>query len=267
MWNERLPPRGPQCATTHFPVTGVEWRQCLDCRFGLSRHAIVTDLPRLPMDSSRFDALYHALTAAGSRRLTLGMLLGEALGLRGLPGVQAKRKSGRCQPRCPECEKCNKGSCQRKNGKKVCKKGKCKAKPAGTPCSAFPDGACQNGTCVNLQADEANCGSVGMECGPTQVCQAGTCFPRSTCPATLTVFCPAIFGTPCGSSCSCNQSSEGNIVCVDLAVSFCAPPSGTATPCTTSAICPPGSACVDTSGCCGAPGIRTCVPRCPAPVA
>lgn len=216
------------------------------------------------MENTRFDAMAKTLGSLTTRRLTLGALLGGALGRLGLADANA-RKSGKCKPRCAECEKCDKGSCRRKNGKKRCHKGKCKPKPAGTPCTTFAGGACQNGTCLNLQADEANCGSLGTACEPTQVCQAGSCFPKSTCPATLTVFCPTAFGTSCGSSCWCNQSSEGNIVCVNLAGSFCAPPGGTATPCTTSATCPPGSACVDTSGCCGVPGTRTCVPQCPTP--
>jgi hypothetical protein len=240
----------------HYPIAGVEWRQRINCCFGLFRHHIFIDIPEAP--HGQF-ALRCSVSRSDRRWLS-------PPDVRRPPG-RAKRKSGRCQPKCAECYTCKKGQCHNKNGRKRCAKGKCKPKSDGAPCRSFAGGLCINRTCVNPQTDEANCGALGTAFGPTQVCQAGSCFPRSTCPATLTVFCPAIFGTPCGSSCWCNQSSEGNIVCVDLAGSFCAPPDGTATPCTTSATCPPGSACVDTSGCCGVPGIRTCVPQCPAPAA
>jgi hypothetical protein len=216
------------------------------------------------MDGIRFDTLSRALTAAGSRRLTLGMLLGGALGLLGLPGARAKRKSGRCQPKCDECYSCKKGQCRNKNGKKRCAKGKCKPKSVGAPCRTFPGGACQNGTCVNLQADETNCGSLGTACGPTQVCQAGTCFPKSTCPASPTAVCPIVFATFCGPApCVCSHSTEGNVVCVSLPQ--CPPPIGSGTPCTTSATCPPGSACIDITACCGGAEARVCVPQCANP--
>ena|SRR5215218_7987437 len=183
------------------------------------------------MEDTHFDAMVKALGSLTTRRLTLGALMGGELGRLGLADVGAK-KSGKCKPKCDECEKCHKGSCKTKNGKKRCHRGKCKS-----------------------------------TCGSTQVCQSGSCFPRGTCPATATTFCPIGSGTACGSpACFCGQSTEGNIVCVSLAGSICPPsvPAGTATPCASSATCPSGSACINTSGCCG-PGIRVCLPQCPTP--
>jgi hypothetical protein len=217
------------------------------------------------VEDNRFDPIIKALDPLTTRRLTLGVLIGGALGRLGLADSEARGSSGKCKPKCNECEKCDKGSCKRKNGERHCHKGKCKPKAAGTPCAAFPGGACQNGTCVNLKADETNCGSLGKACRPTQVCEAGSCFPRSTCPANPTAYCRILFATPCGLGCSCGQSTEGNVVCVSYAGAFCPPPDGTATPCTTSATCPPGSACMDTSVCGCAADSKVCVAQCPAP--
>ena len=184
------------------------------------------------MEDTRFDAIVKAVGSLTTRRLTIGALLGGALGRLGLTGTEAKMSSGKCKPKCGACERCQKGNCKRKNGKKRCHKGKCKS-----------------------------------TCGSTQVCQSGSCFPRSTCPATATTFCPIGSGTACGSpACFCGQSTEGNIVCVTLAGSTCPPsvPAGTARPCASSATCPSGSACINTSGCCGV-DVRVCVPQCPTP--
>jgi hypothetical protein len=218
------------------------------------------------MDSDRFDALTRSLSAGGSRRHALGAALGGMAGAFGLAEVRAA-KSGKCKPKCGECERCKKGDCDTKNGKKRCKKGKCKLKPTGAPCTAFPGGACQNGTCINLKADEANCGSLGTVCTASQVCQAGSCFPQSTCAATVTNYC-APLAPSCGSgltSCFCARSAEGNVLCLHDEDELCM----TAPLCQTSAECPPGEACVDVQGCCASdpPGSKRCLARCPAPAA
>jgi hypothetical protein len=225
------------------------------------------------MDADRFDTLARSLTTPGSRRRALASAVGGALGVLGLRQPDPSARRGKCKPTCDECQKCKKGDCEKKNGKKKCKTGKCKPKAAGTPCTAFAGGQCQNGTCINVQADEANCGSLGTACDPTQVCQAGSCFPSSTCPETIASACSLDEnGTPCGSSginCFCSRSTEGNLLCF-ANDPFCSAP----TPCTTSADCPAGEACVDVSGCCvpatGTPlpaGTKTCVARCTAPTA
>jgi hypothetical protein len=233
-------------------------------RSPMQRHSFA--LKEQIMDADRFDAIAKFLIAATSRRRTLGGLLGGTLGLLSLTEREdAWAKSGKCKPKCDECEKCKKGDCDRKNGKKKCKKGKCQPKPAGTPCTAFPGGACQDGTCVNLQADEANCGSLGTVCSANQVCQAGSCFPRSTCPANTTVRCISLNVTECGAvadTCNCSLSAEGNVVCVAVPAE-CA----SLTPCTSSVSCPAGQACVEVGSCCSGVPAQACLAPCPAPMA
>jgi hypothetical protein len=213
------------------------------------------------MDAQRFDAVTRSLPAAGSRRRALVVLLGgvfaSALGASSLKETAAKKK-------CPPCKK-------RKNGK--CKK----KKPDGTACPVPSGGACQRGVCVcpggetscggvcrDLQTDNANCGICGTVCPTNQVCQTGSCFPGSTCPANTTSLCVPPTLTSCGASCNCARSAEGNVLCIGTR-SFCFEPL-----CTTSADCLTGEACVDVSGCCTAvfpPGSKTCAPRCAAPTA
>ena len=230
------------------------------------------------MDGARFDTLARSLTAAGSRRRALATALSSALGILGLARSDEAAAGGKCKPACTECESCKKGKCHKTKHGKVCKKGKCQAKTAGTACTAPAGGTCQSGTCtcpgaltscggtcVNIQTDRAHCGGCGTTCTPTQVCQ-GSCFPRSTCPETITSVCsldPS--GTSCGSNCYCGRSTEGNLLCF-ANETFCT----TLRACLTSANCPAGQACVDVSGCCGTPlpaGAKTCVARCAAPTA
>jgi len=250
------------------------------------------------VEDIRFDAMVKALgSQQGSRRLTLGALLGGAISCLGLAGTEAKRSSGSCKPTCGECEACKKGDCKKAKHGKKCKKGRCKAKAEGTPCTSSTGGSgtCQNrvcvtiapvaivcadgttncgGACVNTTTDIANCGTCGIACTGTQVCQASTCFTRSTCPPTIRSLCEFVVGTPCSAvssldSCFCARSTEGNVVCVleDLDPEFCTiPPS-----CTGSADCLAGEACVNVSGCCSPsplpPRTGKCLAPCPAPAA
>jgi hypothetical protein len=238
----------------HIGCDSKRWRLDAVLASGLHGRSQATQ-EAYAMDDPRFDTLSRAVSATPSRRATLALLAGLGLGALDLVPVEA-RKSGKCKPKCSECEKCKKG----KKGKK----GKCQPKAAGAPCTAFPGGACQNGTCVNLKADEANCGSVGTVCTANEVCQTGSCFPVSTCPATQTSVCaPA---TPCGATeCFCGRSREGNVVCVTQQGIDC----GSLPTCTLGGPpCPTGSACVDASGCCTPavpPGTMICMARCPDP--
>ena len=73
-------------------------------------------------------------------------VLGGALGARRVADAETEAaKSGTCKQVHRVREMC-KGTCRKKHGKKRCHKGKCKS-----------------------------------TCGRTQVCQTGSCFPRSTC--------------------------------------------------------------------------------------
>ena len=162
------------------------------------------------MDPTRFDTLSRSLvqrTAAPTRRSVLATLAA-SLGALGSPLIpaQAKRK------------------------KKKCKGGKLK-------CS---------GGCIDPQTDFANCGTCGNVCGGGQTCDGGTCVDGGggggggacdppcgfntvcadgTCVAAADI-CSGPTGicdadpTPCGTSatgetCGCEQTVEGNNVCVD----------------------------------------------------
>ncbi len=200
------------------------------------------------MDQHRFDALARTVGEWTTRRGALALLAGLGLGSFGTLEVEA-RKNGRCKPSCPECSKCKKGKCKKKkNGKKKCKKGKCQLQTDGTACTG--GGSCCNGTC----------------CSANQVCQTGSCFPKSTCPATQTGLCPGGVPTVCGAdpggTCACSVSAEGNVVCITV-------PTGatcmTLTPCTSSATCPTGQACAEVGSCCAGTPARACFAPCPAP--
>ena len=191
------------------------------------------------MDGFHFDALARSLTIAGSRRLALAALLGGAFGRLGLTEIEAKRTSGKCKPKCADCFKCDKGKCEKKNGKKVCKKGKCKPKAAGSPCTTFSGGVCQN----------------------------ETCFARSLCPSTITTLCqPSAPAVACGGTnqvpCVCSRSTEGQVVCVQLPPGLNCPD---VTPCSSSAICGEGHACVETGSCCTEGPANACFRACPNP--
>lgn len=87
------------------------------------------------MDAKRFDLLVRILAAAPSRRELLGLALGGAAALLGLPGVEGKKKKGK-KKKCGACGPC-----------RSCANGACKPKPNGTACG----GACvecRNGACV-----------------------------------------------------------------------------------------------------------------------
>jgi hypothetical protein len=87
------------------------------------------------MDAIQFDALTKAWIAEASRRRTLAGTLAAALGALGLAHAKeaAAAKSGKCKKKCGECESCKKGACKKKDGKKRCKKGKCKPVETLTP--------------------------------------------------------------------------------------------------------------------------------------
>lgn len=136
------------------------------------------------LEENRFDDMAKALGPLTTRRLTLGALLGGALSALGLGEADAAR-SGKCKRNPGECETCQKGKCQNKNGKKTCRAGKIKPKANGTACSV---GTCQDGGCA-CPSGRALCGGVcqdpcplGQQRDPSScVC----CKPSGTSPCTI----------------------------------------------------------------------------------
>jgi hypothetical protein len=169
------------------------------------------------MDTHQFDRFTRSLSIAGSRRGMLGTALSGVLVGLGLadPDEVAAARSAKCRRKPGECERCDRGKCEKKDGKKRCKAGKIKPKPFGTPCSL---GTCQNGACIaaaptsavpptspppptppappvppapltcpqgltncngvcrNLDVETANCGACGRVCpGANQACCSGVC--------------------------------------------------------------------------------------------
>ena len=157
------------------------------------------------MDADRFDTLTRSLTVAGSRRRALGPRSAARSWRSELadPDDAVAARSARCRRKPGECERCDRGKCEKKDGKKRCKAGKIKSKPFGTPCSL---GTCQNGACIaaatttiapptppapltcpqgltncngvcrNLDVETANCGACGRVCpGTNQACCSGVC--------------------------------------------------------------------------------------------
>ena len=86
-----------------------------------------------------------------------------------------------------------KGKCERKNGKKTCKKGKLKPKANGTLCSL---GACTNGACLASGTP----GTTTTTTTPTPV-PGFTCTSETECPERF----QACFGNACG---PCNASGD-----------------------------------------------------------
>jgi len=138
---------------------------------------------------------------------------------------------GGCNPACRPDQVCNSSN-------------QCVCAPTRTECGNPPQ-------CVNLQTDNANCGTCGNTCTSTQTCQGGQCV-NNACPAGQTE-CPAGSGHcvdtqtdeancgACGNACAAGQTCEGG-VCTGGGTC-----SGTEDPCSSKADCCPGLQCVDKS--------------------
>ena len=89
------------------------------------------------MDANRFDSIARLLVARKSRRRALGSVLAAALAISTWrPDHAFARKSGRCNPACPECQNCLLGRCKKRKGTKKCKRGKCQPAADGVPCGS-----------------------------------------------------------------------------------------------------------------------------------
>jgi hypothetical protein len=192
------------------------------------------------MDADRFDALSRSLAAVGTRRRALVTALVSALSALGLadPDEVSAAKSPKCKRKPGECERCDRGTCTRKNGEKRCKAGKIKPKAFGTPCSV---GSCQNGACIAAAA-----AAPALPCGG---CPSGQrCLANGSC----AIICG--LGEPdCPSSCNAcsGETTEGQHHCIHNVVD-----------------CGPLETCIDTSECprgthCqGCSMGQSCVPLC-----
>jgi hypothetical protein len=149
------------------------------------------------MDGAQFDTLIKRL--ATTRLTRLAALRGLAVGaVASLTGVDFSAdeaeaaNSGKCRQKPGECERCDRGACHRKDGKKRCKRGKIKPTADGTLCSV---GACQSGSCVPVCTPNTQigctprvCNATGSacidctrdaQCGLGFECEVGRCVPAS----------------------------------------------------------------------------------------
>ena len=149
------------------------------------------------MDGARFDALAKTLVAATNRRRTLGGLVAGTLALLGLadPEEAWSAKSGKCKPKCDNCERCKKGKCRTNNqGKKVCKKGKCKPKKGLVNCAS-----------TGQVRNEVTCGCCTVP--------GGSCDPQGENVDCCSGFCgfPGVCaGLPSGRSCSFDAQCQSD---------------------------------------------------------
>jgi hypothetical protein len=127
------------------------------------------------VDTRRFDALARALFFVGPRRRAIAVVLSGGLGLLGLaqPDDAAAARSGRCKPKCAPCEKCQRGDCKRKDGKRRCSRGKCKPRKDLIDC---PAGTVRNlATCGCCQVAGKTCPFDGVNNCCSGLCPGGTC--------------------------------------------------------------------------------------------
>jgi hypothetical protein len=158
------------------------------------------------MDPKRFDTLTRTLSAGTApvptRRTVLATLAAAlvAVGSGHVPAVAKKKKCKggklKCNKVCidPQTDFANCGTCGN-----VCGQGQ----------------TCDGGTCVGGGGG----GDCDPPCGSNTVCEGGNCFPADDICAGPTGICDAD-PTPCGTSatgetCGCEQTVEGNNVCVD----------------------------------------------------
>jgi hypothetical protein len=187
------------------------------------------------MDADRFDTLSRTLSATPSRRAAFRLLGALSLGLVArIRPEPAEAKSGKCKPKCGECERCKRGDCDKKNGKTRCQKGKCKPKANGLTCDG--GGTCQKGRCVV------------PFCAGRNSCQDGNAITTCQAGGGALCFCTAIADTG-APFCALNDSGTGEDCLV--------------TP------CPAGQTCVDFAGggCTDNPmGGTACALPCPNPL-
>jgi hypothetical protein len=138
------------------------------------------------MEDTGFDNVARALGSRTTRRLTLGALLGGALGRLGISQVEAKKskkskkgkKTEKTKPWC-HCPDGNPTNCVTLElTKKARQRHQEHPFDSPGPCEPFTCPAGQtscDGVCQNLQTDESNCGACGTSCEAVQGCCNGVC--------------------------------------------------------------------------------------------
>ena len=158
------------------------------------------------MEDTGFDAVARALGSRTTRRLTLGALLGAAIGRLGIGQAEAKKgkkgkKTETTKPWC-HCPDSNPANCVTLELTKKARQRHQSKHPFDSPgpCQPFTCPAGQtncNGVCHDLQTDESNCGACGASCGGVQGCCSGVCKNLNTDEAN----CGA-----CGNTCAAGQT-------------------------------------------------------------
>jgi hypothetical protein len=162
------------------------------------------------MDAERIDVLARSVAIGmNRRRLIAGLVAGLVQPLLGDPRWAAAGGCGKVGKRCDnngDCcahAECRGGECKCRSGWKDCGNGTCVNRDTdedncgacGTVCAAGE--ACCAGTCADLQADAANCGECDNACGDTEACIGGACVvtrPVDGCS-------PICLGTCCDGNC------------------------------------------------------------------
>ncbi len=120
------------------------------------------------MDHQRFDELTRSLATGASRRTTLKLLAGSALGgVLGLLGLEEAAAACRLAgQRCDAAHSCCKGG-------KCAADGHCKCKQSAGFFACDGPGT----RCVNINTSENHCGACGNACGENEICLDGDCTP------------------------------------------------------------------------------------------
>jgi hypothetical protein len=140
------------------------------------------------MEASQFDALFRSLVSHASRRELLAALAGASLSLASREDSGAA-KPGKCKPGCGACATCKRGDCKKTDGKKRCKRGKCRPKADGIACGSGK--SCQAGTCVCPAGTELCGGRCLVLCVPPQQRDPSSCL------------CCGAVDAPCASEADC----------------------------------------------------------------
>jgi hypothetical protein len=180
------------------------------------------------MIGSQLDTFARQLARSMRRRPAIGVLAGPlSFGLaRPQPALACKKVGKKCDKTkdCCDGARCGGKKCKCKNGFSKCNKRCYDLDQDANHCGACNNACaagetCCDGQCVDLQTDVTNCGSCGRACDENMECVVGVCrFPPGTCLHGLAA-CVTAGTLTCGESfdCRCYQSTEGEIICGDVA--------------------------------------------------